>query len=170
MLHQAQLGQERSKRGYTLLEIIIAVAIVCVLLSMVMASYKIRIDKARLEQTVTEMMAIAQASIDYYNSQYPKVWPANTSQLASHTVGAPNYMYNAVTSSPFGGKYQIIIGLNNSVTISTTVPSGLAEHYYQGALLEILPGNSQDTIEITQQLPNEFSGRLEYENKYLYQQ
>jgi len=79
-------------------------------------------------------------------------------------------MYNAVTSSPFGGKYQIIIGLNNSVTISTTVPSGLAEHYYQGALLEILPGNGQDTIEITQPLPNEFSGRLEYENKYLYQQ
>ena len=70
MLHQAQLGQERSKRGYTLLEIIIAVAIVCVLLSTVMASYKIRIDKARLEQTVTEMMTIAQASINYYNSQY----------------------------------------------------------------------------------------------------
>lgn len=158
---EPRLGQERSKKGYSLLEVIAVVAIVGVLLSMVLASYRTRVDKARLEESVNEMMSIAQASLDFYNSQ--GYWPMSPSDLS------PTYMYEAVTSSPFGGKYQIN-GLNNMATISTIVPSGLAQNYYQGTLLQILPGASGDTISVTQRLHNEFSGRLEYEKKYTYQQ
>ncbi len=144
-----------------MLEVTLAAAIVCMLLLMVIANGKTRVNKAMLERTVNEMMAIAQASLDYYNSR--GVWPVFPGNLA------PTYMYAAVTSSPFGGNY-LINNLNNTVSVSTTVPSGLAENYYQGALLEITPGVGRDTIEITQQLPNQFSGRLEYEKKYRYQQ
>ena len=157
MLHQAQLGQERSKRGYTLIEVTAAVAIIVMILSIVMGGYKTRINKAKLEQTVTEMMSLAQASLDFYNSQ--ENWPMIPSNLA------PTFMYASVTSSPFGGNYQIN-SLNDAVTISTTVPSGLAQNYYQGTLLEISPGTTHDTISVTQRLKNEFSGRLEYERRY----
>ncbi len=156
-----QRGQERSKKGHSLLEVIAVVAIVGVLFSMVLASYKTRVDKARLEESVNEMMSLAQASLDFYNSQ--GYWPMTPSDLS------PTYMYTAVTSSTFGGKYQIN-GLNNMVTVSTMVPSGLAQNYYQGTLLQIVPGASGDTISVTQGLQNELSGRLEYEKKYTYQQ
>jgi len=152
MLPALQLGQGRSKRGYTLLELIITVAIVCMILSMVMANYKIRVDKAKLERTVKEMTAIAQASQDYYNSQGS--WPADPSVLSppvSQRTAANYYMYAPVVFSPFGSKYQIN-GLNNTVTVSTTVP-----------------GMPNDTISITQGLPNESTGKLKYENKYVYQ-
>jgi len=161
MLQQIQLGQEHSKKGYTLIEVIIALGLMALVFSIVMGSYQARINKARLEQTVDEMTALAQASLDFYNSQ--GTWPASPVNLT------PAFMYAAVTFSPFGGHYQIS-GLNDVVTVATTVPSGLAQHYYQGALLEILPGAPNDTISVTRGQPNEFSGRLEYEKKYTYQQ
>jgi len=157
MLQQAQPGQGRSKRGYTLIEVTAAAAMMAMVFSIIMGGYQTRIDKAKLEQTVNEMMSLAQASLDFYNSQGS--WPATPGDLA------PAYMYAAVTSSPFGGTYQIN-GLNNTATISTIVPSGLAQNYYQGTLLEISPGPANDTILITQRLANEFSGRLEYERRY----
>ena len=144
-----------------MLEVTVAAAIVFILISMVLANCKTRVDKANLEKTVNEMMAIAQASLDYYNSRGN--WPVTPSDLA------PTYMNAAVTSSPFGGNYQIN-NVNNMVTVSTSVPSGLAKNYYQGTILEITPGAGQDTIEISQQLPNQFAGRLEYEKKYRYLQ
>ena len=154
-----------NKKGVSILEVSVVVVIVCMLISSVIANGKPRVDKANIEKTVNEMMSIAQASLDYYNSQ--SYWPVVPSDLA------PTYMNGAVTSSPYGGKY-IIKGQtndqNNSVTVSTTVPLGLVQNYYQGTLLEISPGVSQDTIRITQQLPNKFSGRLEYEKIYRYQQ
>lgn len=159
MFHQVLPGRERSKIGYTLMEVIAAVAIIAVILCIVMGGYKSRINKAKLEQTVNEMMSLAQASLDFYNSQGN--WPVTPQDLA------PEFMYTAVTFSPFKGSYQIN-NLNNAVTISTTIPSGSAQNYYQGTLLEISPGIPNDTILITQRLSNEFSGRLEYEKKHAY--
>jgi prepilin-type N-terminal cleavage/methylation domain-containing protein len=161
MLQQAQLGQERSKRGYTLIEITAAIAIMAMIFLIVMEGVKTRINKAKLEHTVNEMMSLAQASLDFYNSQGN--WPVNPINLT------PTYMYTAVSSSPFGENYQIS-SLKNAVTVSTTVPSGLAQSYKQGTLLEISSGVSHDTIAVTQRLPNEFSGRMEYDKKYTYQQ
>jgi len=164
MLHPALLGQGRSKKGHCLLELIAVAAIVAVLLSMVSANYKTRVKKARLEESVSEMMSMAQASLDFYNGHFPQgAWPSAPGDLY------PKYMYATVTSSPFGGHYQIN-ALNNAVTISTTVPSGLAQNYYQGTLLQILPGAVVDTISITREIPGESTGRLAYDKKYLYKQ
>jgi type II secretory pathway pseudopilin PulG len=137
------------------------VAMMAIVLSVVMGGYGTRVAKAKLERTVDEMMSLAHASLDFYNSQ--GAWPAAPRNLA------PGYMYAAVNSSPFGGNYQIN-GLINAVTVSTTIPSGLAQNYYQGALLQILPGVPNDIVSVTQRLPNELSGRMEYEKKYIYRQ
>lgn len=161
MLQQIRHGQEHSKRGNTLIEVTAAIAIMVIVYSIVMGGYQTRINKAKLERTINEMMALAQASLDFYHSQ--RTWPASPNNLS------PAFMYVAVAFSPFGGNYQIN-GLNNMVTVATTIPSGLAQNYYQGALLEILPGIPNDTISVTQRQPNEFSGRLQYDKKYTYQQ
>ena len=84
MLREAQHGQGRSKRGYTLIEVTAAVAIIVMVLLIVMGGYKTRINKARLEQTVGEMMSLAQASLDFYNSQGN--WPIAPSNLAPTLV------------------------------------------------------------------------------------
>lgn len=164
MILQARLGQGHSKRGHSLLELIAVLAIIVILLSMVLASYKTRVNKARLEETVNEMMSIAQASLDFYNDHFPQgVWPSGSGDLY------PKFMYSDVALSPFGSGYQII-GLNNTVTVSTVVPSGLAQNYYQGTLLQIIPGAAVDTISITQALHNGLTGRLAYDKKYEYKQ
>jgi prepilin-type N-terminal cleavage/methylation domain-containing protein len=161
MLHQARHGQGPFKQGYTLIEVIAAVAIMAVVLSMVLGSYSARINRAKLDQTVQEMTSLAQASVDFYNSK--GIWPASPADLV------PTYMYTAITSSIFGKIYQIS-HFNNTVTISTAVPLGLAKNYTQGSLLQVLTGTLNDTLLITQRPSNEFSGRLEYENKHTYQQ
>ena len=125
------------KKGFSVLEAMVAVAILSMLFSMITENAKTRINKAMLERTVNEMMSIAQESIDFYNSKGN--WPVDVGELC------PTYMAS-VSNSPFGGKYQIN-NLNNAVSVSTNVPSGLAEHYYQGDLLEILPGTGLDKID-----------------------
>jgi len=148
-----------------MLEMTVALFIVGMLLSMVIANGIDRVNKAKLEKTVNEMMVIAQASLDYYNSQ--GTWPGTPGDLV------PTYMNAAVILSPFRNSYLINYqsnGQSNTVIVSTTVPTGLAKSYYQGILLQVLPGFPMDTVSVTQQLPNEFSGRLEYEKKYRYLQ
>jgi len=154
-------GPALSKGAFTLIEVTAAVVAITIVLSMVMGGYSLRIQKARLEQTVHEMMSLAQASLDFYNAR--GAWPAAPSDLSSV------YMYATIQFSPFGDQYQIN-GINGAVTVSTAVPSGVGEHFYQGTLLQIVPGGAEDTISITQRLPNEFTGRLQYEKKYTYKQ
>jgi len=164
MILQVQLGQERSKRGNSLIEVTAVLAIIAVLFSIVWVNYKARVNNARLQGAVNEMMSIAQASLDFYNDHFPQgAWPLGPGDLY------PKYMYAAIASSPFGGSYHIN-GVNDIVTVWTTVPSGLAHHYYQGTLLQILPGAVVDTISITQGIPNELTGRLAYEKKYVYKE
>jgi len=158
---KARHGQRHFNKGYFLVEVCAIVAIAGVLLSVVLLNYRTRVNKARLEESINEMMSIAQASRDFYCAK--GYWPVSPQDLAGV------FMYSSVMSSPLGGNYQIS-GLNNMITVSTTVPSGLAQHYYQGTLLQIFPGTTVDIISITQGLPNVLTGRLAYDKKYVYKQ
>ena len=128
-----------------------------------------RINRAKYEKTIGEMTSIAQASIDYYDSHYPKVWPVNISQLAPHSVGMPNYLNYAVTSSAWGVPYALSFQ-NNLVLVSTTIPSGIAQKNPEGPMLSVVTVSGGDQISISQSVPNEGIGRLQYEKKYLYNQ
>ena len=103
-------------------------------------------------------MSLAQASLDFYRVK--GTWPLRPSDLV------PTFMY-AVPVSPFKADY-FIQGISHGVTVSTQVPSGLAQNYNQGTLLIVAKANPNDTVSITQELPNEWSGRMEYEKKYSY--
>jgi len=162
MRHLHRLGQGHFKGGYTLIEVITTITIMVMILLAVMGGYRSRIDKAKLEKTISEMMYLAEASLDFYHTQ--GVWPISPLDLR------PGYMYAALISSPFGGVYQINSLNDEGVSISTTIPSGIAKNYNQGTLLEISSGFPNDIITISQRSYNSFSGRLEYEKKYTYQQ
>lgn len=146
-----------NKNGVSLLEVTAALFIVGAILAMLMPNYVSRIKNAKYQKTISELTAIAQASADYYLSQ--GVWPTEIKQLV------PQYMPNAVTLSPYGTIYQIIC-VNNMVTASVLIPSGIAQKNPQGQLLVINNEGAQDQIEISKPLENEFSSRLNYDLKY----
>lgn len=160
--HQ-RLSQLHFLKGISILEVMAVLVIVGVLLSSVIPSCIDRINRAKYEKMINEMTSIAQASIDYYNSQYPNAWPTTISQLA------PKYLYQAVTSSPWAGNY-ILNFQNNLVVISTTIPPGIAQKNPEGPLLNVIPGASGDQINVALSVPNESTGMMQYEKKYIYNQ
>jgi hypothetical protein len=109
------------------------------------------------------MTSIAQASIDFYSSQYPNAWPTSIGQLA------PKYMFQAVTLNPWGGNYGLSFQ-NSLVVVSTTVPSGIAQKNPEGPMLNVVIGAGVDQISIALSVPNEGGGRAQYEKKYTYNQ
>ena len=87
-------------KGSSLLEVTGVVVIMTCILSMIIANSIGRIQMAKLQKTSNEMQSIAQAVIDYLNTQGS--CPVNINQLA------PNYMPHAVTSSAFGTNYSAL--------------------------------------------------------------
>ena len=155
-------GRRPFKLGYALLELIMALIVSISVLSILLGGYQARISRARIDKTVTELISLAQASIEYYRSR--GYWPASPGVLNGSS------MYSNLAVSPFGNDYRFN-SLNRAVTVSTVVPSGFAQGYDKGGLLQVLPdGNGQDTVEITRLLSNAMLGRLEYESKYEYKQ
>jgi Tfp pilus assembly protein PilE len=148
-----------NKKGTSIMEVIVVLLIIGVIFSMVVPYYVSRIKNANYEKTVSELTAIAQASIDYFILE--ESWPTRISQLA------PEFMPYAVTSSPFGTNYQITC-INNMVTVSVLIPAGLAQKNPQGQLLVINNQGIQDQIAISKTIQNEFTSRLNYDLKYVY--
>jgi len=145
-----------------MLEVTAIVFIVGVIFSTVMPNYVGRINHAKYEKTVNELTAIARASTDFFLSVGS--WPTGTSQLA------PQFMAQAVTSSPFGSSYQIIppIGGNNVITVSVLIPAGIAQNNPQGPLLVVIHKGGQDQIEISQTVNNQLTSRLKFDLKNVY--
>ena len=133
------------------------------LLSFVIPNSVDRINRAKYERMINEMTSIAQASIDFYNAQYPKAWPKDISQLA------PKFMCFAAIFSPWGEVYELSFQ-NNLVVVSTKIPAGIAQNNPEGPMLNVVTGVGGDQISLAQSIPNEGIGRVQYEKKYLYNQ
>jgi prepilin-type N-terminal cleavage/methylation domain-containing protein len=155
------------KSGFTLLELTIVLVIIGILLVAIISNGTNFINRAKFQATVREMGSIAQAAIDYYSSSSSDpnmlTWPASLSSLA------PIYMPQPLTLSPLGARYLLSFG-NNSVTVTTTIPNGILIDPTEGSFLNIMPMPTGQQISITQSIPNEFSGRLDYDLQYLYKE
>jgi len=165
--------QQYSHKGVSILEVAAVLAILGALLAYVLPICSQRIIMAKYERMINEMASIAQASADYYSSHYPKAWPVNIAQLAVNTIGRPNYLNSAVTSSPWGGRYILSFpnnGQGNLVAVSTTIPTGIAQLNTLGPLLSVVTNAGGDQVSITQSVPNEGIGRVQYEKKYIFNQ
>lgn len=142
-----------------MLEVSAILFTIAVIFSMVIPNYIGRINNAKYEKTVNELTSIAQASVNYYVSN--GAWPVVISQLS------PQFLTYAVVSSPFGTNYQITC-INNMVTASVLIPSGIAQKNPGGQLWEIKTQGSQDQIKISKTVENDFTSRLNYDLKYVY--
>ena len=164
------------KKGFTLLELVIVLAIVGVILSIVLINGSNSINRARVQQTIREMQSIAQAAVDNYaSSNNPNdasnpqafVWASTTSSLS----GAGDVYYNNlpqnITTNPYGNQYVLVSG-NNMITVQTVVPSGVIVDPSEGSFLTSKNVAGGQQISITESVPNEFTGRLIYDNNFLY--
>jgi len=161
--------QPHSLKGISILEAITVLVILGLILSSVIPICIDRVNRAKYEKMINEMTSIAQASIDFYNSQYPNTWPTDINQLA------PKYMNYAVNSNPWGNGYTLNEPNNGNsglVQVSSVIPSGVVENNPQGPMVMVnaLSGTSDETVSIAQSVTNEGIGRLQYEKKYTYNQ
>ena len=122
-------------------------------------AYEVRLRNADYEKTVKELTAIAQASVNFFLSE--GAWPVTISQLE------PQFMPHAVTLSPFGTNYQMNC-INEVVTVSVLIPTGIAEKNPQGSLWVKINQGDMDLIEISRAIPNELTSRLSYDAKHIY--
>jgi len=148
-----------NNRGFSLLEWVCVMLAMAGILAMVMSGIMQRVQNAQFGKTVQEMKSIAQASINFYVAQ--GICPTGINQLA------PLYMPQAVLTSPFNSAYQLSC-TGNLISVSDSVPAGLAQKNPQGPLLQVSSSGGQDNITITQSLPYSFTARLLYDKKYLY--
>ena len=153
-------SQPRCHKGLSILESTAVLVIGTVMLSYVVPNCIERINRAKYEKTVNEMTSIAQASIDFYISQYPRAWPTDISQLA------PKHMFQGVTLNPWGRRYGPLVFQNNLVIMTTTIPPGIVPLDPVGVMVKMGAGpNNDDLVSIAQSVPNEGIGRLQYEKK-----
>lgn len=162
-----------SHKGISIIEIIVVLMILGLILSALIPGIIDRIDRAKYEKMINEMTSIAQASIDFYNSQYPNSWPTNIGQLV------PKYLFQNNNTSPWQGSYVLsfpnntfTLNTTNLVVVSTIIPSGIANMNPEGSMVSInrVSGTNTDQISIALSVPNEGIGMAQYEKKYLYNQ
>ena len=155
-------------KGLTILELTVVMVVVVVLLTTIISNCANLVRQAQFQATVQEMHSIAEASIDYYNS-HASTWPLNLSLLSNHQSLSDNNMPQLISSNPFrSGGYQLSF-IGYQVTVSTVIPKGILINPNEGSFLTITHEETGDQISITQNVPNEISGSLKYDLKYLYQ-
>lgn len=104
-----------NKRGFSLIELCIALGVLVILTSSITPVFIKRIQVKAGEKTALEMSVIQQAALSYYTAN--NAWPASIQVLQS--AGYLNSSW--VTNNPWQNAYTISSN-SNAFTVSTTVP------------------------------------------------
>ena len=150
------------KKGFSLIELALVLAITAVLISIVLYSAKAVRQAALAERTVEELSSIAVASTGYYNQN--GTWPAALSDLRQSG-------YLVATSgdlNPFGYGYTIA-AIDGSILVSTLIPKGLVSTNTSGIEIVVTNQGSNDLVTITEPQESATWG-LKYDKKYIYDQ
>ena len=108
----------RNPRGFTLIELAIALAVLALLASVAVPYAATQIRNQAAEKVAREMLAIADAAKSYYLAN--AAWPANLSILQE--AGYLPAVWGA--TNPFGNAYTVTSG--TTLTVASTVPADLA--------------------------------------------
>ncbi|MDE2213671.1 MAG: hypothetical protein KGJ61_00955 [Candidatus Omnitrophica bacterium] len=154
-----------NRRGTTLLEAAGVLFIITAVLSTLIPACITRINQARYDKTVSELTAIAQASVSYLSKYGAGNCPALGGLVPDFLP--PGFVDNAgVASSPFGTSYNQPVCSNNLVTASVLIPAGIGSNDSQGQLIVETMQGSQKLIEISKPIWNEYTVHLSYCLKY----
>jgi type II secretory pathway pseudopilin PulG len=149
-----------SKKGFSLLEALLLLSITIFMLSVIMSAFKQRAERGWIEQTVNDMIAIADATQNYNSTTGS--WPTSIADLT------PTYLPGAVSQNAFGNPF-ILLCTAGTITVSSKVPAGLALNTALGPLFQVSSvGGGVDIISITKREQVGPLGRLKYDKKYLF--
>ncbi len=104
-----------NKRGFSLIELCIALGILVILTSSITPVFIKRIQVKAGEKTALEMSVIQQAALSYYTTN--NAWPASIAALQNAGYLNPSW----VTNNPWQNAYAISSN-SSAFTVSTTVP------------------------------------------------
>lgn len=130
--------KEASKRGFTLIELMIAVAIVGILAAVAIPSYMSQTRKNRRADAFSAITAIEQAE---------ERWRANnTSYTSALTTASPNGL--GLSSTSTGGYYTLAVSATSGTgyTVTATAVSGKSQASDTGCTtLEVVVSNGAPT-------------------------
>jgi general secretion pathway protein G len=95
---RAALAGVRARRGFTLVEVVLVVAMVGVLVTLGLTSYLSYIERTRRDRAAADVVAIS-VSITEFNAEYGRL-PADLTEIAKNTVRDPwDHAYQYVNHS-----------------------------------------------------------------------
>jgi len=153
-------GNVLGRRGFSLIELAMALAVIAVILAVVLYSAKAIRQVALAERTVDELNGIAVASTRYYGQNGS--WPGTLSDLRAGGYLGPG----SSDLNPFGNAY-VIAGGNERVSVSCVLPKGLVSMRSFGSELVVVNQVNNDLVSVTRSFETGI-WKLKYEKKYIF--
>ncbi len=108
-----------SKKGFTLLELIVVMVIITIIASQVIASFKGAADNGRVAAALNSIKAIQTAAMGYYNSNGGTCAGISVASLVSG-----NYLpgtFTGTNSNPWGGSFTVAVNASNSTQFNLSM-------------------------------------------------
>ena len=127
------------KKGFTLIERMIVIAIIGIFASVVLVSYNSSLEKSRDATRLGDLKSISLAIQNYWQDSGYKTWPTNLSDVSVYfSGGVPNdpsshqpYLYTPFSLDTGTGKNDFCLGAKMEV-ISATTTCNMQTYYAQG--------------------------------------
>lgn len=127
-------------QGFSLIELMFAIAIIAAIAVMGLAAYKQRVINQKVDQAVLQLQTILQGAMAYYvanNDTWPTAKTFNTMLTDYVGIADPEHFY-----SPFYGKYSVVDNQNhnNYFTVATTINTHAIESKLAGKVADLISG------------------------------
>jgi prepilin-type N-terminal cleavage/methylation domain-containing protein len=118
-----------NKKGFTIIEMVIAMAIITVILLVVVPLGQAAIDNSRIANAIASVKAIQTAAVEWANDNGGVYTGITFGGLTGATAGTTAYLpaqFSATSTNPWNGDYVVAVDPNNSEMVDvslTAVPA-----------------------------------------------